>query len=565
MRRRHLLLVSCIALPVTIGAYAQAEAERQFDAAVARLRAELGPEGAVEWQRRSIDPVSGTVRIEGLSVRKGTDRLSIAEASLSDLRQDRIGRASFSGLRMEGAPRQGDSHRTTLSAGRITLDALLLPAGRDGAVNWAAAAVEGAVAEGFRAEVENRGEAAIGRFTISGYQPGALREVVMEGFRFADNTDGSTRMQLGRARLAGTVLPRIGQPFDPWGLAADAVLLEGVEISTEKRGATIHLGRVQIDGWGEGRLTTLAAEGLGTTGNAPKTGDFTVELGRLGFSGVAARDIAYAHLHDRNPPLPVPSQDQDGLLEGLSISLGGAPLLRIGAVRGRNSWDPAAPDTQIGTASLEGLALDLPGEYGGAWLDALGFKSILGRMELGTRLIPQDGRMIVDPFTIEATGMGRLGFTMDMRGIEMPPPGQPSMAKDDPFALMARWSVAGLAIRYTDEGLLQAMLVQQATRERVTEQQLQDRYARMMLRAPVSGSARGKEPPAIRQIREALAAFARNLGTIEIAMRPPAPVPLLDLAGLAALPGERTVRELNITVTSTVPGTGSSGEKPPPL
>jgi len=564
--RRHLLLASCIALPVALGAYAQAEAERQFDAAVARLRAELGSEGDVEWRSRSIDPVGGTIRLEGLTIRRGSDRLTVAEVSLAGLREDRIGSASFAGIRMEGGPRKGDSGRATLSAGRITLDALFLPPGQDGAVNWAAAAVEGAVAEGFRAETENKAEASIGRLVVSGYRPGALREAVLEGFRFADDSDGGIRMQLGRARLAGAVLPRIGQPLDPWALAADTAQLEGADISAETQGTTIRLGSAQLEGWGEGRLATLAAEGLGVAGNAPEMGGFTADLGRLGLSGIAARDMAYAYAHDLNPPLPAPGQEQDALLEALSIAREGVPLLRIGTLRGHSGWEAAEPRMLASTAALEGLVLDLPAEYGGAWLDALGFKSILGRMEVGSRLVPQGGRLIANPFTIEAAGMGKLGVTMDMHGVELPQPGQPSVARDDPFAMISQWSIAGFTIRYTDEGLLKALLAQQAARDGLSEQQLRERYAQIMLRTPLPGMTSGRKPlPAIQRSREALAAFARNLGTIEIAMRPPAPVPILGLAAMAVLPADQAVRDLNITVTTTAPGTGSGGVKPPPL
>jgi hypothetical protein len=558
MRRRHLLLASCllsscIGLPVAVGAYAQAAAERQFDAAVARLRAGLGPEGAVEWRSRRIDPVFGVARLEGVTIRRGADRLTIEEAELAELREDRIGRARLAGLRMEDASGRGKPGPTVLTAGQVTLNALLLPPGQGNAVDWSAASVEQAVAEGFRAAVAGRGEAEIGRVTLAGYAPGAAREAIVEGLRFNDRSDGETRIQLGRARLAGAVLPRLGQRFDPWALAADAALLEGLELSVERQDATIRLGRLQVDGWGEGRLTNLVLEGAGVTGATPKTGGYTVELGRIALSGLAGRDMAYAYAHDINPPLANPGQDQDGLLESLSIATEGAPLLRIGSIRARNSWDLSTPGTQLGSASIDGLAVDLPGDYGGNWLDGMGFKRILARMDIGTRMVTEGGRLVADPFTIEAAGMGTLGFTMDMRGVEVPPPGQPAVAKDDPFALVGKWSVAGFAIRYTDEGLLRALLARQAAQERVPERQLRDRYAQMMLRTPVPGVTPGKEPPAVRQIREALASFARDLGTIEIAMRPPAPVPVLGFAAMAGMPADRTVRELNITATARPP------------
>ncbi|HEY8610207.1 MAG TPA: hypothetical protein VIL69_02835, partial [Roseomonas sp.] len=105
-----------------------------------------------------------------------------------------------------------------------------------------------------------------------------------------------------------------------------------------------------------------------------------------------------------------------------------------------------------------------------------------------------------------------------------------------------------------DEGLLRALVAQQAARERVPERQLRDRYAQMALRTPMPGAVVGKEAPELRALREAVAAFARDLGTIEIALRPPKPVPMLEFMALGGRPADRVVRELNITARATPPG-----------
>jgi hypothetical protein len=202
--------------------------------------------------------------------------------------------------------------------------------------------------------------------------------------------------------------------------------------------------------------------------------------------------------------------------------------------------------------AVEGLLLDLPAEYGGATLDSIGFKGIQGGLGADTRLTRKEGRLVVEPFFIQADSMGRFGMTMDIRGFDVPVPGQP--ATDDPMSIVSNWSVAAMSLRYADQGLLRALIARQAAEERVPERQLRERYATMALRTPLPGAGRGKEAPGVTRVREALAGFARDLGTIELAIRPAKPVAFLQAMGFVAMPPDQAVRELNLTATATPPG-----------
>ncbi|WP_458093689.1 hypothetical protein [Roseomonas sp. WA12] len=560
MTRRHLLLAGCIALPVAfaagLGAHAQAEAERQLDAAIARLRSGLGPEGAVEWQSRSVDPVSGTARLAGVTVRRGAERMTAEEVVLGGLAGDRVGRAVLSGLRMEGVTTEKPG-RILATVGRVTFAGLVLPAVPGAApgaasVDWSAASAEEALAEGMRMENPGRGDAELGRLSLAGYAPGRLREAVVEGFRFTDRNDGEVRIRLGRARLAGAEVPRIGGAIDPWALAADAVELEGVELAVEKQQVTLRLGRAQAEGWGPGRLATIGIEGVGVQGETPETGPFTAELGRMSVKGVAVRDMAHAFTHDVNPPQLGPGQEQQAEVEGFGVSTNGAPLLQVGRMRARAGWDPATPGIELGSVGVEGLALDLPAEYGGSWLDGLGIKRVLGALELGTRTNRAERRLVTDPLSLRADGLARLGFTADLRGFEVPAPGQP--VADDPMAMMASCSMAGFTMRYTDDGLLRAIVAQQAQQQGVPERQLREGYASMVMQMPIPGAGAGKGGAELGRLRSALASFARDLGTIDVSLRPAKPVPLMEMMAVSSMPPDELVRRMNITATATPPG-----------
>jgi len=557
--RRRLLLATCIALPVSagvvaLGALAQAEGERQFDAAVARLRAGLGPDGAVAWRARRIDPVTGTATLDGLELRDaGGGRLLAGQAVLEGLRADGAGRATLTDLRIERTG-GGEAGRAALTAGRVVLAGVALPpTGGGAAVDWANAAAEEATAEGVRVTEPGRGEAELGRLTLRGYAPGRVAEAVAEGLRFEDRSNGTTRIRLGRARLAGAVVPRVGQPFDPWALAADSAALEGVEVTATTPDGSLRLGRAGLENWGEGRIGSFTAEGVAIGGTGADVGAVSAEIGSARMTGVAARDTAKAWAEGVAPPGNAPGREQLMRLEGVAVSAGGARVVRVGAMNLRNAWDPAEAGTEVGTLAVEGVAIDLPPDWGGSWLDGLGFKGIAAGIEVAARMQREAGRMTTDPFTIRAAGMGTLGFTMDMRGIAVPRPGEPSASGDDPLAVVAGWTIAGMTVRYTEEGLLRAVLAQQARQQRVPERQLRESYAAMALQAPLPTGAGGKEPPAIRPAREAVASFLRDLGSIEVAIRPPAPVPMMTLMTLGSTPPEDAIRELGISVTSAPP------------
>lgn len=552
MRRRHLLLASCLALPVALGALAQAEGERQFDAAVARLRAGMGADGTIEWASRSIDPVTGRVRLQGVTLRHGTERLTAEDATLENLAADRVGSAVLNNVRVEAPGGAGTKDPMVATAARVSFSSLVLPAVAGGpAVDWATAAVDAATLESLRVETPGVAEAELGRVQLSGYAPGSLREATAEGFAFTDRTDGVTRVRVGRVRLAGAVVPRVGQPFDPWALAADTALVEGAEMNVEKDSVAVRLGRTQLDGWGEGRLSSMSMDGISVSGDSAGSGPYEGRIGRMAFAGVAVRDLAYAMTNNLNPPQGAPGQDQSAAVEGINLTLGGDQVLRIGAIRGLNTWDRTAPGTEVGRLAVEDLALDLPDEFGGEMLDALGFKVIQGGLGVDTRLTRKDGHLVIDPFFIQANGMGRLGLTMDIRGFDVPVPGQPS--SDDPFAMMANWSAAGMSLRYADQGLLRSLIAKQAAEAKVSERQLRDSYAQMALRTPLPGAGRGREAAGVTRVREALASFARDLGTIELTIRPPKPVPFLQAVGFVGMPPDQAVRELGLTATATPP------------
>jgi hypothetical protein len=137
----------------------------------------------------------------------------------------------------------------------------------------------------------------------------------------------------------------------------------------------------------------------------------------------------------------------------------------------------------------------------------------------------------------------------------------------DPDQLMAQYADSRLALMtltWREQGLLGRFLTQQARQQRIPEARLREQWAQMALGMPIPGqpaarpgpqgrgqpTAKASEPDPFAPMREALAAFIRRPGTLEITLRPPKPVPFADMAGFAGQPPAETVQRLGLSVVA---------------
>ncbi|WP_376088827.1 hypothetical protein ACE7GA_16855 [Roseomonas sp. CCTCC AB2023176] len=579
-RRRALLASAAFATLLGLAAHAvaQAEAERRLDAALDRFRAVLPPGSTFEMRGRTVDPVTGVARLTSVLVRDGESQLVAEEVTLRDLDDDRVGAATVRGLRLTGparsatpavppaAPPTGGKGPApgaapaaasgALTIAQTSLTNLRLPgAGGTGpaAVNWAEAAVESAVMEAVAFEAPDPGAFTLGRVTLSNYAPGRIGEATLEGLRFTeDPSKGQGRMALGRARLANATIPRIGADADPWTLTADTALIEGAELDLPGERITFRLGRLEVEGWGEGRLTRAALAGLAFAGPGNGTvGDFDLRAGRLEFSGFPMYNTARAMARNVAPPSAAPTRAVSGMAQGLSATFSGRQVVAIGGMRLESAPMPNDPTAQAGTMTVEGISLDLPPEAGGSLLSGLGYRALTGRIDVTSTGSEASRTLTADPLAITADNMGRLELRMDIRNWSNPPAGSDMSDSGQALARMAEWQLASFAIRYADAGLLPRVFAQQAREQRVPEARLRDQYAQMTLQTPLP---EGRDPNATRLIRQAVANFIRNPGTIEIAMRPPQPLAFGALMGVSGNPSGDLVRELGLTARAFPPG-----------
>ena len=107
--------------------------------------------------------------------------------------------------------------------------------------------------------------------------------------------------------------------------------------------------------------------------------------------------------------------------------------------------------------------------------------------------------------------------------------------------------LAGLTLTLRDQGLMGRVIAQQARQQRIPPARLREQWAQMALALPLPGGSPTADP--YLPVRQALAAFIRQPGTLEIALRPKAPVPLVELPLALADPAGTALR-LGLTATA---------------
>jgi hypothetical protein len=188
------------------------------------------------------------------------------------------------------------------------------------------------------------------------------------------------------------------------------------------------------------------------------------------------------------------------------------------------------------------------------------------------------GRLEIEPLRLAWEQAGTLTIAAQVDGVPgTPPPGAPV----DPEATAMQFAaarLAGLRLTLRDQGLLGRVLAQQARAQRIPEARLREQWAQMALAMPMpgarpaapapardagpagkgkgsasptprSGSASGGSADSLVPMRQALASFIRQPGTIEITLRPPQPLPFLEMGDLGGNPAE-AVQRLGLTVVA---------------
>lgn len=533
---------------VAAGALAQAEAERRLDAAIERLRAALGPDTRLTIGQRQIDPVTGRARLGDIVLTEGGRQLTVAEAVLQDLADDRLGLVDLRGIRMQ------ESKSDRVEAARLLVAELPLPApGTE--LDLARLSFARLELEALRAESQAHGLIAIGRLAAQGYAPGSLRQASAEGLEYRGTDPDPQSFRLGRLTLSGLAFPEPGAEVEPRAFRLEQVALEGASLRDPGKAVGISLDRLALRGWAPGSLADAAAEGLRLEAELGAMGPGEMRLARLALSGIDGAGTLNALMEDEQPPAPQPGTPQRVALEGFALTAGGQPLFALDRLAMDGTMDAAGNAT--GALALEGLRASLPAGSVPP-LEDLGYREIAGGMELRGTAQTEEGRLGIAPLRLSWQQAGTLTVTAELEGIATPAAGTALDAAAQ-AAQFAEARLVGMTLRWRDEGLTGRAIAQQARAQRQPEARLREQWAQLALTMPVPGEAPRRpagqgvkapataEPDSLAPIRQAIAAFIRQPAEIEFSARPPKPIAFEAMSALGAGGPAAAVRMLGIT------------------
>lgn len=536
------------------GALAQAEAERRLDNAIERLRAALGPDARLEIGGRSVDPVSGSARLTDVVLIEGTNRLTVPEVRLAELEDTRIGRAELLRTVYRGA--DGASGEIA----RIMIAGLPVPvAGKTldfGNLSFAALEVEAA-----RMADPAKGAMRLARLEVREWTPRGVASGALEGFEYRDAAPDPQVMRLGRVVLDQVTLPLTAtQDFDPTAFRAGRIGLEGAELRDPAQQVTLSLGRIDLRDWVPGQPAALVMERLDVAAPAGGMGQVGLALGRFEAAGIDAPGAVAAVMGGLQIPDPFPGTLQRVALEGLDASWDGQQVVTLARLATEGAL---ADGIARGALTAEGLRV-VPPAGQADWLEALGYREILGGLELRASSPREGGRLEVEPFRIAWQEAATVTLAAQLDGIPgAPAPGTP-MNPDATAAAFAAAELGSLTLTLRDHGLLGRLLARQAREQRMPEARLREQWAQMAMAMPLPGErpARGQRggpppkgtatqgPDPLLPMREALANFVRQPGTLEITLRPPKPLTLEQISDLSAEGPVQAVQRLGLSIVA---------------
>lgn len=582
MRPRSAILA--VAGPLTLvftlagaGAMAQAEAERRLDAAIERLRTSIGPEARITWGTRQIDPVTGRARLGDVVVTAPDRRVTVAEVTLQDVTETRLGRAELRTLLMT----EGKGERVELD--RLVVGGMPIPAA-ESRLDPATFEVGQLELEALRASGPD-GRLSLGRLTASGYAPGVLGSATVEGVQFQGAGANNGSFRLGRAAVSGLVMPQPGQDPDPKAFAVTSISIEGAALADPDKNVTVDVGRLAMRDWVPGRLLDFVGEGIAIGAPFGPLGPGHVRLGRVVARGIDAAGTLAAYADGVQPPDPVPGTPQVFQMEGITAEGGGQPLFTLGRFAADGTM--AADGLIGGSMVMEALRVVLP-RGTAPWMEAIGYTEIAGGMEMRGTMRREGGSLSIAPWRTSWDQAGTLSVSSDLLGVPAPLPGTP--ADQDYTAEAMAIRIAGLSLSWREQGLLGRVIAWQARQQRQPEARIREQWAQMALTMPIPGDrppprrAAAPPPPAavapttdtggkmknfarpgtpaapapqaaapaaqdpLPAIRQAIASFIRQPREIEFALRPPQPLSFEAIQRLGAAGPAEAIRQLGITV-----------------
>jgi hypothetical protein len=370
----------------------------------------------------------------------------------------------------------------------------------------------------------------------------------------------------------------------PGALAVEAeVFGERLQALAESQGADLQWSDISVDG----DAVTLSGATLGAPGEEER-----IELGEVTFEDVTEEYGGYRIGLVSIPSYSFEDDDASAVAEGLTITGLIVPEEGSDAAGGLMMYDTAALDSLTVTAdgaevlTLSGLSaeIDAAGEDAPVAIsasveeftadlsqaedakareavEALGYSTISGSMEMAAQWNPADGRATLEQLEISVADAGTLGISVDLGGYT------PELAKavqelqanmatasDEEksaqglamFGLMQQMTFHGATITFEDDSMTGKVLDHVAAEQNMERNDIANLATAVL---PLY-LAQLDNPEFSEQVTAAVSAFLENPGSFTISAEPADPVPFALLFAGAMTAPQSLVEQLGVTVTA---------------
>jgi len=365
--------------------------------------------------------------------------------------------------------------------------------------------------------------------TLDGLREDGVDEATARDVVLREADGGAT---ISRLRLAGLAVrrPPPGEVLKPDMLGFDTLRIERLAATGDSE---VGIAELTIEDYGQGRTGRVTLSGLDIRTQEAGMLD-RLRVGRLALRGIELAATLAALVEKQTPPQPTGGYALE--VEEVALSAGDKPLGSLGSLRMSGEGKGGA-GTETGSVALREIRVEpFPGLTD--WLQSFGYQALVADLTAESRYDRSTGRLDLTSLSLAARDIGALGFSMVLDGVT------PEAAEARDLQAMR---LVSLGLRYVDQSLYSRFVQEQARETRQTEKQVRDQHAAMveaMLTSPAKGGA-------LDGLRDAMLRFIRGEAKeLEIAARPPQPLPLAELAGTPPQDATAAQRMLGLSATA---------------
>lgn len=336
--------------------------------------------------------------------------------------------------------------------------------------------------------------------------------------------DPQGRVTIAQLNLVGlrVTAPPPGQGRRPDLAQLDSLRLAGVAF--QDRDSRVRLASAAIEDYGAGRQTRIGFQGLevGLPRNAQ------LDLVRVQRAELRGLDLARVTTEMQAGRATTWHGRYTFELEQVAVLKGNRPLGSLASLRSSADQPENAPGT--GSMAMRGLRLE-PQPGLDSWFQRLGYDALSFDLTAEGRYDPARNRLEMPTLSLVGQRIGTLALSLVLDNYT-----QEAAQRGDYGAIR----IAALGIRLIDQGLFPRLAADQARATNTPERDLREQWANQ------AGGLLAAAPLA--PLREAAQRFLRGQAReLDLAARPPEPLTVQQMQGLAGLDPAQQVQRLGLT------------------